>query len=53
MGALFFIGVDIIEEILMVLSGTEILLLLIKVAFYDEGGLWKIFGDKDSRKARP
>ena len=46
MGGLFLLGVDVVKEILMGLSGTKILLLLIEVAFYREGGLWKMFGDE-------
>ena len=51
-GALFLLGVDVVEESLMRLSGTVILLLLIEVAFHREGGLWKIFGGEACRKAR-
>ena len=53
MGALFLLGVDVVEEILMRVSGTKIILLLIKVKFHREGGLWKMFGDKACGKARP
>ena len=53
MGFLFFLGVDVVEEILMGLSGTKIILLLIEVAFYCDGGLWEIFGGEASGKARP
>ena len=37
----------------MVLSGTNIIFLLVTVAFYCEGGLWKMFGDEAFGKARP
>ena len=47
------LGVDVVKEILMGLSGMKILLLLIKVSFYREGGLLKMFGDEASGKARP
>ena len=53
MGALFLLGVDVVKESLMVLSGTNIILLLIEVAFYHEGGLWKMFGDEACGKSRP
>ena len=53
MGALFLLGVKVVEENLMELSGTHILLLLIKVAFYHEGGLWKMFRDEAWVMARP
>ena len=46
------IGVDVVKEILMRLSGTKILLLLIEVNFHREGGLWKMFGDEACVKAR-
>ena len=46
MGAPFLLGVEVVKEIFMIVSGTKILLLLIKVAFHREGGLWKMFGDK-------
>ena len=52
-GLLFLLGVDVIKESLMGLIGTNIILLLIEVAFYREGGSWKMFGDEASRKARP
>ena len=52
MGALLLLGVDISEEILMGFSGTKILLLLIEVEFYREGGLWKIFGDEACGNSR-
>ena len=45
--------VEIIKESLMVLSGTNIIFLLVTVAFYCEGGLWKMFGDEAFGKARP
>ena len=48
MGALFLLGVDVVEEILMRVSGTKIILLLIIVAFNCEGRLWEMFGDKVS-----
>ena len=53
MGLLFLLGVDVIKESLMGLIGTNIILLLIEVAFYREGGSWKMFGDEASGKARP
>ena len=53
MGALFLIGVDIVEESLVRVSGTKIILLLIKVAFHREGVLWRMFGDKACGKVRP
>ena len=53
MGALFLLGVDVVEEILIRVSGTKILFLLIKVAFHREGGLWKIFIDEACGKSRP
>ena len=37
----------------MGLSGMKIILLFIEVDFYREGGLWKMFGDEASGKARP
>ena len=52
-GALFLLGVDVVKESLMGLSGTKNLLLLIEVAFYCEGGFWKMFVDEAIRKARP
>ena len=42
--ALFLLGVEVVEGILMRVSGTKIILLLIEVAFHHEGGLWKMFG---------
>ena len=39
-GAMFLNGVDFVKENLMVLSATNILLLLIEVAFYREWGFW-------------
>ena len=53
MGALFSLGVDVSKESLMVLSEKKILLLLVKVAFDREGGLWNMFGDEACGKARP
>ena len=50
---LFLLGVDIVEEIPMWLSGTKIILLLVEVDFHCEGGLWKMFGDKAFGKAMP
>ena len=47
------LGVDIVEESLIILGVTKILLLLIDLAFYHEGGLWKIFVDGASGKVRP
>ena len=38
-GELFLLGVDVVEEILMRLSGTKIILLLIEMAFHRGGGL--------------
>ena len=35
------------------MSGTKILFLLIKVYFHRERGLWKMFGYKSCREARP
>ena len=42
MGVLFLLGVDVVEEILMRLGGTKIILLLVKVAFHGEGILGNI-----------
>ena len=53
MGAMFLLRVEVIKEILMKVSGTNIILLLIKVDFHHEGVLWKMFGDEACRKARP
>ena len=53
MGALLFLGVDIVKESLMGLSGTNIIFLLIEVAFYREGGMWKMFGDEACGKSGP
>ena len=53
MGALFFLGVDVIEEILMLLSEMKIILLLVNVAFHCEGVLRKMFVDKVCGNARP
>ena len=53
MGALFLPGVEVVKEILMIVSGTKIILLLTKVAFHREGGLWKMFGYNDCVKASP
>ena len=39
MGALLLLGVDVVKESLMRVSGTKIILLLIKVAFHREGVL--------------
>ena len=47
------LGVDVIKVILIGLSGTNILLLLVELAFDREGGLWRMFGDKACGKARP
>ena len=52
-GGLFLLGVDVVEEILILLIGTKIILLLVKVAFHCEGGLRNMFGDKSCGKARP
>ena len=52
-GALFLLGMEVVEENLMRLSGTKILLLLIEVDFQREGGLWNMFGDESCGKARP
>ena len=52
-GALFLFGEDVVEEILMCLGGTKILLLLVKVDLHSEGILGKMFGDKACRQARP
>ena len=52
MGAFFLFGVDIVADILVILGRTNIILLLVKVAFHDEGILWKMFGDKACRQAR-
>ena len=38
MGALLLLGVDVVKERLIGLSGTKILLFLIKVYFHCEGG---------------
>ena len=53
MGSLLLFGVDFFEEILVGLSGTNIILLLVEVAFDREGGLWKMFGDEVCGKASP
>ena len=53
MGVLFLLGVDVVEEILMRLGGTKIILLLVEVALHFEGRLGKMFGDKACRKAMP
>ena len=37
MGALFFLGVDVVEEIVVWLGETKILLFLVKVNFHCEG----------------
>ena len=42
MEALFFLGVDVIKETLMLLCETEIILLLVDVASHCEGGLRKM-----------
>ena len=42
-GALFLIGIEVVERSLMGLSGTKIIFLLSEVAFYREGVLWKMF----------
>ena len=47
------LGVDVVKESLMGLSGTKILLLLIEVDLYCEGGFWKMFVDEAIKKARP
>ena len=52
-GVLLFRGMDGVKEILMRLSRTKIILLLIKMDFHLEGGLWKMFGDEACGKARP
>ena len=44
---------DVVEESLVVLSGTKILLLLVEKAFDREGGLWKMFGDEACGNAMP
>ena len=41
--ALLLLGVDVVKEILMRVSGTRIILLLIKVALHRERVLWKMF----------
>ena len=46
MGVLLLFGMDVVQEILMGLSGTKIILLLIEVELYREGGLYRMFGDK-------
>ena len=53
MVALFLLGVEVVEGILMILSGTEITLVLFEVYFHREGGLWKMFGDEACKKASP
>ena len=53
MGALLLLGANIVEGKLMGLSVTKILLLLVELAFYLEGGLWKMFGDESCVKSRP
>ena len=53
MGVLFLLGVDGVKEILMILSGTKVILLLIEVDFHREGELWKMFGDEACGKSRP
>ena len=53
MGELFLLGVDVAEESLLGLSGTNIIFLLIEVAFYREGGMWKMFGDEACGKSGP
>ena len=52
-GALFLLGVDVVKESLMRVSGTNIILTLIEVAFHCEGGLWKMFGDESCRNSNP
>ena len=47
------LGMYVVAEVLMSWFRTKILLLLVKVDFYSEGGLGKIFGDKACRLARP
>ena len=42
---------DVVEESLMGLSGTRIILFLINVAFHREGEFGKMFGDKACGKA--
>ena len=53
MGALFLLGVDIVKESLMGLSGTKIILILVEVVFDREGVLWKMFGYEACGKSRP
>ena len=53
MVVLFLLGVDAVEESLMGLSVTRIILLLIKVDFYRERGLWKMFGYEACVNTRP
>ena len=53
MGVLFLFGVDVVEEILMQLGRTKVLLFLVKVALHGEGRLGKMFGDEACRQARP
>ena len=52
MGVTFLFGVDVVAEILMSSGRTKILLLLVKVAFHNEGRLGKMFGDEVFRQAR-
>ena len=53
MGVLLLLEVDVVEEVLMRVSLTKNILILIKVDFHCEGGLWKMFGYKSCGKARP
>ena len=53
MGVLFLLGVDVIAEILMLSGRTEIILLLVKLAFHGEGRLGKMFVDKACRQVSP
>ena len=50
---MLLLGGKVVKESLMRVSGINIILLLIKVDFHREGGLWKMFGDKACGKARP
>ena len=50
---MFLFEADVVKEILMWLSGTKIVLLLVKVALQSDGRLGKMFGDKAFRQARP
>ena len=53
MVALFLLGLEVVEEIWMILSGTEITVFLFEVYFHREGGLWKMFGDEACKNASP